>query len=330
VVYRIHFTMQYLARTRVVDAPMPLIELGLATRVLQDRSQPVRLDAWRREARGRLTAQARMTLSLIPPVGWSPTFLGVAQTGPVDEVLERARATPRQAIAAELTRMAARQRLPSWARRIPDDADLRNRLFDGLADLNNALLAPVWAQVTDLFTVDRTLRIRHFISGGVDHLLAQANPQWIRWKAPILEIRMINGLDIDLHLQGQGILLVPSAFCTRTVVDDGASPQPIVTYPAGLGQPLFRTTTATPRAVGSKPSRTVSALLGRTRTTVLITIAEHPGCSTKELAALAGIAPASASEHATILREAGLIKTGRHRSSVIHSPTDLGVGLLNR
>jgi hypothetical protein len=44
-VYRIHFTMQDLARTRVAEAPMPLVELSIAARALQDRSRPVQLDA---------------------------------------------------------------------------------------------------------------------------------------------------------------------------------------------------------------------------------------------------------------------------------------------
>jgi DNA-binding transcriptional ArsR family regulator len=58
-------------------------------------------------------------------------------------------------------------------------------------------------------------------------------------------------------------------------------------------------------------------------------IAEHPGCLTKELARLAGVAPASASEHATVLRKAGLIETVRGRRGVQHSLTGLGINLLN-
>ncbi|MFC8259752.1 ArsR/SmtB family transcription factor [Streptomyces sp. NPDC057291] len=73
----------------------------------------------------------------------------------------------------------------------------------------------------------------------------------------------------------------------------------------------------------------MATLLGRTRTLVLATIAKHQGCSTKELAARAGIAPPSASEHATILREAGLIHSLRQRNAVLHSLTSLGLALLN-
>lgn len=61
---------------------------------------------------------------------------------------------------------------------------------------------------------------------------------------------------------------------------------------------------------------------------MLSAIAENPGCSTKELAALLGIAPPSASEHATTLREARLIDTVRDRNTVLHSPTALGITLL--
>lgn len=73
----------------------------------------------------------------------------------------------------------------------------------------------------------------------------------------------------------------------------------------------------------------LAPLLGRTRAVVLAAIAEHPGCSTKELAALTSLAPASASEHSTVLREAGLIRTVRYRNAVLHSPTNLGTALLS-
>ncbi|WUD70263.1 hypothetical protein OG937_46050 [Streptomyces sp. NBC_00510] len=74
-VYRIHFTVQDLARTRVAEAPMPLHELELAARALQSRSQPARLDAWRHRARAQMSAQARVALALMPAVGYSPGFL---------------------------------------------------------------------------------------------------------------------------------------------------------------------------------------------------------------------------------------------------------------
>jgi DNA-binding transcriptional ArsR family regulator len=327
VVYRIHFTAQDLARTRVAETPMLLFELDLAARVLQDRSQPVRLDGWRRRVRALLPAHARMALSLIPPVGWSPSFF-LAEAGSAEELLEQVRAMPRKRIHADLTLLAERQSLPSWAYHLADDAALYQRFVDGLASLYAALVSPYEARIADLFMADRSVRMRQLVGGGIEGLLAQLNPQRVRWNPPVLEIRMANGVDYDLRLEGQGILLVPSMFGTRSFVDSDVQPQPTVTYPAAHDQPLRRLTTF---ASGAPKSRsTISALLGNTRAVVLTTIAEHPGCSTKELAALAGIAPASASEHATVLRQAGLVNTVRHRNTVIHSPTDLGIALLNR
>ncbi len=57
---------------------MPLAELQLAIRMLQDREAPW-LDGWRRRVMPRLPQHARMVLSLVPAVGWAPTFLGPAK-----------------------------------------------------------------------------------------------------------------------------------------------------------------------------------------------------------------------------------------------------------
>nr|WTB28841.1 winged helix-turn-helix domain-containing protein [Streptomyces sp. NBC_00830] len=321
-VYRIHFTVQDLARTRVAEGPMPLHELELAARALQSHSQPTRLDAWRHRARAQLSALARMALTLMPAVGCSPGFLSPAKVGAVEELLEQVRSTPRERVRTSLLEAARRHPSPpAWTRHLADDASLFAELCTGLSHLHACLLRPHWAQFTEHLAVDRTLRLQQFLTGGVEQLLTQANPQWMRWNPPVLEVRMLNGADRDLYLEGEGFLLIPSMFCTRAIVSDG---QPVsVSYPAC---PDLRTLAS---VLGRTPSPGVSTLLGRTRTTVLTTIAEHQGCSTKELATRAGIAPASASEHASILREAGLICSLRHRNSVLHTVTPLGLALLN-
>ncbi|MEU0785722.1 helix-turn-helix domain-containing protein [Streptomyces sp. NPDC006173] len=326
-VYRIHFTVQDLARTRVAEEPMPLHELELAARALQSRSQPARLDAWRHRARAQLSPQARMALALMPAVGYSPSFISPVQVGPVEELLEHVRSAPRERVRASLLEIAhSRPLLPAWAHRLADDSTLLAELCTGLSHLYACLLAPYWAQFTERLTVDRTLRLQQFLTGGVEQLLTQANPQWMRWRPPVLEIRMVGGADRDLHLNGKGFLLVPSMFCTRAIVTAG---QPVaVSYPVFLDKGPRELIALASVPGQARPSGALT-LLGRTRTAVLATIAEHQGCSTKELAARAGIAPASASEHATVLRQAGLIRSLRHRNSVQHSLTSLGLGLLN-
>ena len=322
--YRIHFTPQDLARTRLASTPMPMLELDFAVRALQDRSQPARLDAWRRRTRAGLTDEARMVLSLIPPVGFSPTFLTPTRPGPFEELVEQVHATPRGSVRAELAEIAEQQPIPSWAYGLADDAELFSKVSAGLGSLYTSLLGPYWDQVTDLFRADQSIRLRQVLSGGVEHLLSQANPRWMRWKPPVLEVLMPNGIEHDLLLEGRGVILTPSVFRSRTIVDDDGL-RTIISYPAGLEHPLDSLTVVTPTA----PTGAVAALLGTTRSAVLTLIAEHPGSSTRELATLARIAPASASEHATVLREAGLISTRRHRNTALHSVTNLGLALLN-
>jgi DNA-binding transcriptional ArsR family regulator len=135
---------------------------------------------------------------------------------------------------------------------------------------------------------------------------------------------MANGADHELHLDGQGLVLVPSVFCSRSLVETTAS-SVVVSYPARGTDPVGDLTAVAPARSGSA----VSDLLGKTRANVLATIAEHPGCTTKQLASLARITRATTSEHTGILRAAGLVHTSRHRNTASHVLTRLGTALLN-
>jgi DNA-binding transcriptional ArsR family regulator len=67
-------------------------------------------------------------------------------------------------------------------------------------------------------------------------------------------------------------------------------------------------------------------LVGHTRSAVLQAI--RLGCTTSELARRAGVSLASASQHAAVLREAGLVVTLRNGNAVLHTLTPLGAALL--
>src|SRR4051812_46854998 len=100
---------------------MPLLELNHAIRAAQDRHRPAWLDTWRRQVRPRFPAKERMALSLIPPVGLSPTFLTLPCAGTPEDLLEKVRATPRKRIQAELAAIAEEQPMPPWAHHLTDD-----------------------------------------------------------------------------------------------------------------------------------------------------------------------------------------------------------------
>jgi DNA-binding transcriptional ArsR family regulator len=71
----------------------------------------------------------------------------------------------------------------------------------------------------------------------------------------------------------------------------------------------------------------LAAVLGRTRAKAIRAIAV--GCTTTEVAQVLGVATTTASEHATVLRNARLINTRRRRNVVLHTLTPLGMALLD-
>ncbi|MFF4402536.1 ArsR/SmtB family transcription factor [Streptomyces sp. NPDC001480] len=291
---------------------------------------PVRLGAWRREAAARLKPQARMVLDLIPPVGWTADFLTPSGSGPPEELIERVRATPRSELRIGLERIAEHRTLPPWTRHLADDPRMLRLLGDSVQHVYECLLRPHWRQNAAMATADGASRSRHLLTGGLESLLAQVNPRWVRWKPPILEVTMASGIDEDLYLEGRGLLLMPTVFGSGpSGVVPNAEPQPLLIYPVHAGHDA--SPAAFPSALlGSQPaaSRSLASLLGPTRAAVLMVVANRPGCSTKELAAAVGVAPASASEHATTLRTAGLLHTIRRGNTAAHSATAAGHVLL--
>lgn len=68
-------------------------------------------------------------------------------------------------------------------------------------------------------------------------------------------------------------------------------------------------------------------LLGRTRAAVLAGVRDP--ATTTALAERVGVSLAAASQHATVLRNAGLVHTTRIGIAVLHSLTPLGRALLD-
>jgi predicted transcriptional regulator len=140
----------------------------------------------------------------------------------------------------------------------------------------------------------------------------------------VLEVLM--PADYDLSLNGRGIALVPSVFVGQIPSlhtnpnDPGSAPWLVV--PPADGRMQQRHLWENPQPRGAA----LAALVGRNRAAVLRTIAD--GCSTTELAGRVGISLAAASQHASVLRDAGLITTHRQGSAVLHVLTPLGAELL--
>ncbi|MDT7786222.1 MAG: hypothetical protein QOF58_4641 [Pseudonocardiales bacterium] len=158
---------------------------------------------------------------------------------------------------------------------------------------------------------EREARARAFLEGGIDALLTGFHPM-IRWACPVLEV---HGLPrATIHLRGQGLVLRPIA-----------TPGAVVTFADGVLSYPIDCDVLVP--CGATP-HTVVRLMGRTRAAALGFIASGDSRTSGEIAKHLEISPSSASEHASLLRNAGLIISMRVRNTVRHMVTPLGRALL--
>jgi DNA-binding transcriptional ArsR family regulator len=323
---RIHFTDEDLTRVRVAAAPDPLWEVLLSLHLLGKPDGEVVFGQWRRRTIARLLPAMRVLFQLAPPSGYSPDFLTpTASSSGVEPGIDAILTTPRQRLRRELALLASGQLSIAWRRPLAEgDPVTLRRLGEALHLYHRRVLAPDWNHIRARFDVDRAGRARAFADGGTDRVLGGLHPA-IRWEQPVLYIGARRDGDIWLH--GQGLRLLPSFFCWRdpiTLYDPDLPP--VLVYPiehelGWAGPP------AGPHAE-SAASHRLAALLGRTRAAALQTI--DSGCTTTGLARRLSISPASASEHATVLREAGLVVTQREGNAVHHTLTPLGSELLNK
>lgn len=184
---------------------------------------------------------------------------------------------------------------------------------------HDAVIKPEEEFIQAHIEADRGIRAQALLTGGTDGLLRSLAPA-VRWNPPILEVDY--PVDRNVHLGGRGLLLVPSYFnWDKPVTLQDPELQPVLVY--SVAHQLVEI----PRTLQGADSP-LSALLGRTRALILQSVG--PGATTAELASRAHTSPASASRHAAVLREAGMLTTQRQGSAVLHTLTPMGLDLLNR
>ncbi|MFH8410986.1 winged helix-turn-helix domain-containing protein [Streptomyces sp. NPDC018019] len=335
---RIHFTLEDLARTRLAPAPRPLLDVSMAIWMVRQPDCTARLDTWQREAFTRLAPPVRTLVGRHPWMGRSPDFvLTPVEAATSQEAIDIVSATPVAQVQEQMSGLNQRgYPVPGWLRRLGDDRGALRQYLGMLQQIHEHVVLPHWPQIDALAAADRALRVQRLTEGGVESMLAGLDPRRIRWDPPVLEVQFPGRLDV--HLGGRGLLLVPTLlggdpfFSLDPFNVADAEPQRWLSFSIhSAGQPAHthRPSTAHTDETNGAP-QALSALLGRTRAAVLCAIADHPGCNTTELARHTGIAPASASEHATLLRSAGLTAAARHRNMMLHTVTNAGRSFISQ
>lgn len=313
---RIHFTPEDLLHIRFADEPAPLLELAMTLATLhRPASDPV-FTRWRREAARELPGRARPLLELIPPCGRGPQFVDPVVPD-VQEGFERVAAASAGQVRREMARVAGFGRPPTpWTRRIAArDRAAWTELVTGLRDAYDSVLTEPWRRLRAGFHAEVAWRTSRWgrlgLGAGLESLLPGSRLDGLVW-------HMAPEKRADFHLDGRGLTLYPTALWSGSpliaTAPDGSK---LLVYPALTPLPLL------PEPHDADP---LGTLLGRTRAQVLEALASQR--TTGNLAQDLGISAASASQHATALREAGLVATRREGKAAWHECTALGAELL--
>ncbi|WP_089155509.1 ArsR/SmtB family transcription factor [Micromonospora sp. NBS 11-29] len=318
---RIHFTADDLARTRLLKGWGPLAETCFSLIRSSGRGRP----AAPGPAHPYGPLLGRGSLDLL-------TLTGPA--GSIEEGLAALLAVRPDHLRVEIRTAAASAGWPhARLRRLAGevdpagDRDDRRRFAEFLHDHHRIAVAPHWSRIHDRLSAEHSALTRVLGNGGVDGLLAWLAP-FARWRSPVLEVGL-GGPVQDIHLGGRGLLLVPSVFHGPgpAVWINGVDEQaPLVLF-LSLARRAGDLAAVLGDPAGAPRLGTLVNLLGRTRAHALDSIGDGP-CTTGELARRLAVSPASASEHATVLRDAGLIATTRQGRAVRHRLTSLGERLL--
>ncbi|MGW0482644.1 ArsR/SmtB family transcription factor [Nonomuraea sp. NPDC003214] len=315
---RMHFSDADLRQITFAPAPNTLWETVLSVRLL--RGAPIgrswsRLGVQRmhQQVKGSLAERVGVLAPLAPPKGFLPSFLLQPDAGDFATGVELACQTPSSNLAADLGLLSPAQRAGRWAQELADGTSgARQTLASDLHRYFTSSVEPLWPQIQTEAAADRTLRAETLLRGGVDALLATLHPD-CRWHPPTLHIP-IDG-DYDISLCGHGLLLIPSYF----------APRPMVMYRPHAATVLVYPISVTDRS--TDPGDVLGPLLGRTRAAVLATLRDP--ATTTSVAERVGISLGSASQHTTVLRNAGLISTTRTGGAVLHTLSPLGQTLLH-
>ena len=327
---RIYFTAEDIARTRLATAPDPLWELVLSVQMLRGQRGDLLFSGWRRETASairqrNLGVDLRLLLQLCPEIGYFPDFLNPAEAMKgLDRGLEAVRRTPKPVLMRDMTFLAEskkRQGEPLSARAAGvarGDREALDILTRTMSDYYDLAISPHHRVIEKAVGQDRNTRLLAFTEGGVEGLLKSMRPM-LQWEAG--ELSVPQHRDQEIHLGGRGLTLIPSYFCVN---------QPMTMFDPGLPPVLIYPVPRTAETLASLDVRrrtALASLIGQTRAAMLESIGD--GGTTTDLARRVGVSPASASEHAAIMRAAQLIRSRREGNRMVHELTSLGLSLLS-
>jgi DNA-binding transcriptional ArsR family regulator len=210
-----------------------------------------------------------------------------------------------------------------------------------------AALAPYWEALVaqaESATNAWATTMRH---KGLGAMFSTLYPG-IRWEAPILSVTSISQAgrcppgcphytsrqtvevatsdsNFPVRVSQEGLHIIPSIFSSACAVDGDLRPGPRLDINT-LVVPVPVDVNAFGGVRSAADGGSLIQLLGMTRACVLVACLNTEQTTTS-LARTVGVSVSSASEHAAVLRSAGLLSSRRERNAVLHTANNLGKNL---
>jgi DNA-binding transcriptional ArsR family regulator len=238
----------------------------------------------------------------------------------IEDDLAALRAAPLTDVLAEIDFYLRRRRdVEERTRAVLTAPDVLDRLATVLAKAWIELLADDWPRLRLLCERDIVHRAGELGRAGWAAALSGLHPK-VRWRDGGIDL--LGRAGPVTVLAGAGLLLVPSVFVWPEIAVFADEPWPkAIVYPArGVATLLEHGPPEAPEPL--------SALLGRSRAQLLVTLADP--ASTSQLARAFGMATGAVGDHLAVLHRAGLVERARSGRSVLYRRTALGDALVDR
>lgn len=298
----------------------PLCEMGLSLRALKEPGRyPLQAPWLARTEPARTGANLEVLLGLINDRLWTPDFLNPRPTSPLTRLrgeLAALGALDPRTVLEQIEELHGA--VPRPFRGNPSAA-LR-LIVTVLADYWERAFEPHWPRMRSILQADIGHRGRRVAQGGLAMMLNEIAPE-MSFADNVVSVRNRNLDSWVVPARGRGLTLVPTMFANRASVPLSGDEPPLILYSArGQGVMWQNESPVTIAAV--------SALLGRTRTALLLALAE-PASST-ELGLRFEVSASAVNQHLRALRDGGLVTSTRYGHSVLYFRSELGTALLEQ
>lgn len=310
---------------RIRFAFSPLMELTFSTVALRAPGEHSLHLPWVRATRPKV-AEIDLTevFALAPVRGFIADFISFTPTEPqpdIDSELDKIRRTDPQRVITDIA-----EEVPNMpeavAERIRADPEAAiKRIADTLQSYWDLALAQHWPRILRLLEADVLWRSQRLATGGLQALFDDLHDT-ITLDGNRLTV--VEPFDWSGELSGTGLTLVPFAMgwpWVRTMTGrvkpgfPNERYQPMIAYPVRGVATLWETTPP-------PPPDALSALIGRTRATILTTLTDP--ATTTALARRLHLTPGAISQHLTVLTASGLVTRTRVAGTVLYRRTPRG------